>query len=59
MAAYRVDRGYSVPRVTEPSSTYRSWNRPATPEEVAEHITKLTLAGLGLGEPYRDPGGAL
>jgi hypothetical protein len=27
------------------------------PDEVAEHITKFTLAGLGLGEPYRDPGG--
>jgi len=27
------------------------------PDEVAEHITKLTLAGLGLGEPYRDSGG--
>jgi AcrR family transcriptional regulator len=28
------------------------------PDEVAEHIAKLTLAGLGHGEPYRDPGGA-
>ena len=28
------------------------------PDEVADHITTFTLAGLGLGEPYRDPGGA-
>lgn len=25
-------------------------------DAVADHITRLTLAGLGLAEPYRDPG---